>query len=73
VNGGVVSTHTEHSFRCRVISEDSKAQKRVTYTGNNIQTMQHGFQTENLILEKIVETSTIENEIIIPLLLRNWI
>lgn len=73
MKAGVVRIHTEHNYRCRVTSEDSKAQKRVTYRGKKIPVMQHGLKTENFILEKNVDTSTLENEILIPFLLKNWV
>jgi len=73
VNAGVVRIYTEHNSRCGVTSEDIKAQKRVTYRGKKIHVMQDGLKTANFILEKDVNTSTLENEILIRLLLRNWI
>ena len=73
MKAGVVRIHTEHHYRCRVTSQDSKSQKRVTYRGKKIQVMQDGLKTANFILDKNVNTGTIENEILIPLLLRNWV
>jgi hypothetical protein len=59
VKAGVVRIHTEHNYRCSVTSDDSKAQKSVTYRGKKIQVMQHGLKTANFILEKNVDTSTL--------------
>jgi hypothetical protein len=56
-----------------VTSDDSKAQKNVTYRDMKIPVMQHGLKTANFILEENVDTSTLENEIIIHLLLINWV
>ena len=73
MKAGVVRIHTKHNYRRRVTSGDSKAQKSVTYRDKKIQVMQYGLKTTNFILEKNVDTSTLENEIIIPLLLRNLV
>jgi hypothetical protein len=73
VKAGVVRIHTEYNYRCRVTYEDSNAQKHVTYRGKKIPVMQHGLKTANFILEKSLDTSALENEILIPLLLRNWV
>jgi len=73
VKAGVVRIHTEHNYRCSVTSDDSKAQNNVTYMGKKTPVMQHGLKTTNFILEKNVDTGTLENESLIPLLLRNWV
>jgi len=73
VNAGIVRIHTEHNSGCRVTSEDSKAQKRVTYMGKKIHVIQDELKTANFILEEDVNIRKLEDEILIRLLLRNWI
>lgn len=57
----------------RVTSEYNKPQKHVTYRDKKIQVMQHELMGANFILQKNLDTNTLEKEILIPLLLRNWV
>jgi len=59
VKSGVVRIHTEHNYRCNATSDDSKAQKTVTYRDKKIPVMQHGLKTANFILEKNVDSKTL--------------